>query len=359
METFSVMFRVGNLNLNAIVTEHSHHQKFKVELVTKESDPILLDRTPKGDWKIMQPGSRNFSNKDFEELEWAIEKKLMERYSVKNMLILTDFSDEAANAARYATALAQQLNTQKITLYHSYESIALPATSFAPISGLPMESHESSIKNINKLKTDLEESNSIKAEIEVRTDERDLIYGVNALVQQLYIGLVIAGITGKSSFERVLVGSNTLSLVKDCIAPVLIIPAVAKFKPIKTIVFACDLKRVSEATPVLAIKTFLQALGAKLLILNVDSERKHFTTETIKEMTHLHELWDEQEPEYHYIDHKNTAEGIMEFAREKGAELVITVPKQYGFLESLFHSSMTSKLTYHSYLPLLLFKEDV
>ncbi|MEQ7802097.1 universal stress protein [Pedobacter sp. ASV1-7] len=359
METFSVMFRAGNLNLNAIVTEHSHHQKFKVELVTKESDPILLDRSPKGDWKIMQPGSRNFSNKDFEELEWAIEKKLMERYSVKNMLVLTDYSNEASNAAKYATELAQQLNTQKIFLYHSYESIALPATSFAPISGFPMESHDSSLKNINKLKSELEETDALKAEIEVRTDERELIYGVNTLVQQLYIGLVVAGITGKNTLERVLIGSNTLSLVKECLAPLLIIPSVARFEPIKTIVFACDLKRVSEATPVLAIKTFLQSLGAKLLILNVDSEGKHFTTDTLKEMSQLHEFWDEHEPEYHYIDHSDTAEGIMGFAKEKGAQLVITVPKLYGFLESLFHSSLTRKLTFNSYLPLLLFREDV
>lgn len=357
METFSVKFKAGSLNLNAIVTEYDHHQKFKVELVTDESDPIMLNRSPKGDWNILQFGSRNFSEKDFEELEWAIETQLIEIYSVKNMLVLTDYSDESSNAAHYAAALSQQLNTQKVILYHSYESMAFPATSFAPFSGVPVETHAKSIENVNKLKNELQTIELGRTEIEVRTDERNLVNGVNALVQQLYIGLVVAGATGKSGLER-LIGGNTVDLIKNCVAPLLIIPAVAKFKPIKTVVFACDLKQVSEKTPVLAIKTFLHALDAKLLIVNVDDVEKQFTPETIREMTHLHELWDEHEPEYHYIEHPNAAEGIMGFAREKEADLVITVPKQYGFFEGFFHRSITEKLSYRSYLPLLLFRED-
>jgi len=55
METFSVKFRVGNLDLDAIVTEHDHHRKFKVELVTKEPEPILLTSSLKGEWSVDQP----------------------------------------------------------------------------------------------------------------------------------------------------------------------------------------------------------------------------------------------------------------------------------------------------------------
>lgn len=358
METFSVNFRAGNLNLNAIVTEHDHHQKFKVEFVTKESDPILLNRSLNGEWTVTQPGSRNFSETDFEELEWAIEVELNETYSIKNMLVLTDFSEEASNAAVYAAGLAHQLNTRKVILYHSYESVAVPATAFAPISGLPAETYELSLDKIKNLKTELEEWGSGNAEIEVRTDERSLIHAVNTLVQQLRIGLVVAGITGKTGLERALIGSNTLRLAKECWAPLLIVPSVANYKHIETVVFACDLKRVSATTPILAIKTFLRTLGVKLLILNVDSDGKHFNADTIKELTELHELWDDLEPEYHYIDHEDTAQGIMEFAIQYRAELVITIPKHYGFFESLFHHSMTKRLAYHSYLPLLLFKED-
>ncbi len=358
METFSVKFRAGSLDLNAIVTEHDHHQKYKVELVTQESDPILLERSVRGQWIVAVRGSRNFSDHDFEQLERAIEEQLTEIYEINTMLLLTDFSDSATNAAKYAAALASQLHTENLILYHSYEPIAVPSTGFAPVSGGSTESPEKSLEMMNELKSNLEDRIPEQAKIEIRTDERNLINAVNALVAQRHIGLVVTGITGRSNLERILVGSNTISLAKDCSAPLLIVPSGATFHPIKTIIFACDLKRVFESTPVLAIKTFVKSLGARLMILNVDNRNKHFNPETFKEMTRLHELWDDHEPEIHYIDHEDTAQGIMEFAGQQRAELVITVPKQYAFFESIFHRSMSEKLAYHSHLPLLLFKED-
>jgi len=359
METFPVNFRSGSLDLNAIVTEYDHHRKFKVEMVTKEPQPILMIRSARGEWTVADRGTRNFSDSDFKELGNAIEVQLNEIYSVKNMLVLTDFSDAATNAASYAAALAYQLKTRRLILYHAYDPIVVPPTDFTPVSGGFIESPELSLQKINDLKDDLEAWVSKQTDIEVRTDGRNLINGVNALAEQQRIGLVVAGITGKSSIERTLVGSNTITLAKNCLAPLLIVPPVAAFQPIKTVVFACDLKRVSESTPVLGIKTFLNALGARLIILNVDYDGANFDPGTLKEMTHLHELWDDEEPEYHYIEHEDIAAGIMEFAGQQRAEMVITVPKQYGFFESLFHRSLTKKLTYHTHLPLLLFREDI
>lgn len=359
METFSVKFRAGNLDLSAMVTEYEHHQKFKVEMVTKEPDPVLLNRSPEGEWTVTQPGQRNFSEQEFQALERAIEAQLNEMYSVNRMLVLTDFSDEAANAARYAIALAHQLEVEKITLYHSYESVAVPATAFAPFRGDFTESPEDSLQKITELKHELQQWLPEYTEMDVRCEERNLVNAVVALSGQEHIGLVVMGISGKSSLERVLIGSNTISVATDSPAPLLIVPPVASFQPIKTVVFACDLKRVSESTPVLAIKQFINTLGARLVILNVDRDGARFDPDAIQEMKHLHQLWDDQQPEYHYTDHEDMARGIMEFAGQQGAELVITVPKQYGFFESIFHRSVTKKLAYHTHLPLLLFKEDL
>jgi len=358
METYSVKFRAGSLDLSVIVTEADHHRKFKVEMVTNEPKPILLTRSVKGEWTIVERGLRNFSDQDFEALRLAIEGQLSEIYGVKNMLVLTDFSEASSNAGKYAADLAHQLKTNNLILYHSYESVAVPATAFAPVSGRFTETHEQSLEKITNLKDELEQWVPEQTKIDIRTDERTLISAVNALAKQYHVGLVVAGITGKSSIERVLVGSNTITLAKQSLAPLLIVPPVAVFQPISTVVFACDLKRVAESTPVLAIKTFVHALGAKLLILNVDYDGEHFEPDTIKEMTHLHELWDNEKPEYHYIDNEDTVAGIMEFARVQDADLVIMVPKQYGFFESLFHRSLTKKLAYHTHKPLLLFRED-
>lgn len=358
METFSVKFRAGNLDLSAMVTEYDHHQKFKVEMVTKESEPVMLNRSLEGEWTVTQVGQRAFSEQEFKALELAIEAQLDHMYGVNEILVLTDFSEEAANAARYATALTHQLGTKKITLYHSYESIVVPPTAFAPYTGGFTESPKVSLQKITELKDELKDWLPERVEMDVRTDERNLVDAVIALINQQHFGLVVMGISGKSGLERALMGSNTISLAKDSPGPLLIVPPVAIFQPIKVVVFACDLKRISISTPVMAIKRFINTLGARLLILNVNNDGGHINPEAIKETKYLDHLWDEQKPEYYYTDHEDIAKGIMEFASRQGAELVITVPKQYGFFESIFHRSMTKRLAYHTHLPLLLFKED-
>jgi nucleotide-binding universal stress UspA family protein len=357
MDTFSVKFRAGSLDLDAIVTQHDHYQKFKVEMVTREPEPILLTRSLKGEWKVAGRGSRNFSEKDFDELEQAIEAQLNETYGVKSMLVLTDFSEAASNAARYAAALAEQLGTTELILYHSYESIALPPTASAPVTGGFTETSDLNRQKITDLKNELEELTPAKTTINIRSDERNLLNAVNILTGQQHLGLVVAGITGKSALERVLIGSTTIDLAKNCQAPLLIVPPAKVFEQITTVVFACDLKRISQSTPVLPIKTIINTLGARLLILSVDDTGRH--KDAIKQVDLLHELWDDHEPEYHHITHEDTALGIMEFAAQQNAGLVITVPGQYGFFESIFHRSMTEKLAYHTHIPLLLFKEDL
>ncbi|SMC94644.1 universal stress protein [Pedobacter nyackensis] len=359
METFSVKFSAGSIELNAMVTAYDHNRQFKVEMVTNEPSPILLMRSSKGLWSVIQRGERNITDKEFIVLQEAIEAQMCQFYGVESMLVLTDFSEEALNACKYAVALSAQLNTTRLTLYHSYEPIMIPPTAFAPVTEGFVETPDESLEKITKIKNELEPLAPAHTKIDVRTDERSLLAAVNMLVQQLHSGLVVTGITGKSKLERVLIGSNTLNLARECLAPLLIVPPQAVYKKIETVVFACDLRQVLETTPVFAIKTFIDVLGAKLLILNVDRSGAYFDTNTILEMSDLHLLWDDERPEYHYTDHEDTAIGIMEFSNEHHADLVITVPKIYGFFESIFHRSLTKKLAYHSHLPLLLFREEL
>lgn len=360
METFFVKFQAGSLELSAIVTTAEHYRRFKVEMVTNERDPIVLERSLKGDWTVVDRGQRSLSDADFQELERAIDEQLYKFYSARHILVPTDFSDSGNNAARYAAGLSKQLRSTKIILYHSYESILMPATTgFAPVGPGFTESAEGSHAKITALKEELEPEILPETKIETRSDDRTLVPAVNMLVQQLRAGMVVVGMTGKNKLERAIIGSNTIDLAKSCLAPLLIVPAGAVFQKIERVVFACDLKEVLAFTPVHAIRTFVNAIGASLLILNIDPRRGEFEIDELKQLSALHELWDDQKPQYHYIDGKDVVEGIIKFADQEAAQLVITIPRIYGFIEGLFHQSVSKELAYHTHLPLMLFRSGL
>ncbi|WP_316751822.1 universal stress protein [Pedobacter gandavensis] len=357
METFFVEFNAGSLELSGIVTTSNYCRMFRVEMVTNEKDPIILNRSLKGDWMVIERGQRTLADKDFHELERAIDKWLSEFYSAKRMLVLTDFSEAADNAARYAAQLSRQLKTREIVLYHSFESILMPATTgFAPVGPGFTESAAGSLEKITKLKENLAEIVLPDTQISTRNDDRTLVPAVDMLVEQLRTGMVVVGMTGKSKLEQVFIGSHTLDLAKNCPAPLLAVPSGAVFQKIEKVVFACDLKNVLELTPLLAIKTFVNALGASLLILNIEHRTGDFDPDELVQLSALHEVWDDQDPEYHFINHEHVAEGIVAFATEKAAQLVITIPRVYGFFEGFFHQRITNQLASRIHVPLMLFR---
>ncbi|HEY0611686.1 MAG TPA: universal stress protein, partial [Chitinophaga sp.] len=138
---------------------------------------------------------------------------------------------------------------------------------------------------------------------------------------------------------------------------VLMVPLDAPIVPVKRALLACDLEKVSEATPLDALDKVLEAFQAQLVVINVDDGNRHFSPDTVEEIYGLHHIFDKYKPEYAFVENKDIAEGILDYAKEHDISLVITIPRYYNFLRNLFHKSTTKSLVYNSKLPLLTLHE--
>ena len=278
---------------------------------------------------------------------------------MKTIIITTDFSKSASNAVRYAAKMAKSIEVEQIILYHAYDNLNtatdLPMTDIAP----PLVK-EQSLANLEAVQAELEqvlgENNSVR--VHLVTNNFPLLRGIEEIAEEWRADLVVAGATGRSNLEQVLIGSNTVNLASSLKLPLLIIPANADYQPIQKIVFACDLRKVSHSTRVVEIGKWLEILKAKLLVLNVALEGKQISPDMIMEQYKMHALLDIFQPEYHYGTSNDIAEEIEHFAEGHGAGLIITIPKSYGFFKSLFHRSISKHLIKTSNTPLLLLREE-
>jgi len=73
MKVFPIIFNAGCVELDAIVTASDNEQRFKVEMVTGEPDPIILRRTEDYSWIIENYGGRTLSGEVFQDIEKKIE----------------------------------------------------------------------------------------------------------------------------------------------------------------------------------------------------------------------------------------------------------------------------------------------
>lgn len=270
---------------------------------------------------------------------------------METILIYTDFSEAALAAARYGASLSGQTNASRLILYHSY-----PATSEiseVPVANTMDDLKANSVEQLKNLKGLLQPLAG-NVLIEYRTNDKSLTEATNEIVREEKADLVVMGISEKTILEEKLTGSKTMQTAKKSPWPLLIVPSNATFEKITSAVFLTDLKNVRETTPARELKKFVNEMKAKLFVLNVDYQEKHFHPDTVLEQESLHHLLDKFHPEIHYVENKDITKGIMQFAIKHQIKLIIAAREKHTFLEKVFHKSITKELAFHSHIPLLI-----
>jgi nucleotide-binding universal stress UspA family protein len=257
---------------------------------------------------------------------------------MKTVIIPVDFSETSLNAARYAAEMLSGKPDAHIILYNLYHH-----DDDFEIAGSYMDS----LKNELLIKGD--------KEIEcVREKGSDLIDSLERLAYQKSATLIVMGITGKSPTQQALIGSHTLKIAQRDVCPVLIVPAQASFNGIKNVAFASDFKNVEEVTPVTYLKAVLDFFKPNLHIVNVNSEIHIALNEELKEERNwLEAQFIDYNPEFYFITTFDFHETIEQFIQDKNIDIVITVPRNHSFYDSVFKQSATKKLAFHSSIPVL------
>lgn len=278
---------------------------------------------------------------------------------MKTLLVLTDFSSSAFNAAKYVAQLSQDLKADRILIYHSSyldNPEMILVTEIAVLApGVDSKTEQEIIHKLENLKQELQAFAEARIVVETITNELPLLDGIKEIIKKENVDMVVAGMSGAGDKGNNSVGKNTASLMKNRNFPFLIIPANATYNGIKVSLLACDLKHTTDTLPADEIKAFISQTGSKLFIVNVEHEETLGAASYLTEEGALHNLFDNLNPEFHYLNQENIIEGIMDFARNQQANLIIAVPKKRGFLENLFHESATKKLAVNTQVPLLLF----
>ncbi len=274
---------------------------------------------------------------------------------MQTILVPTDFSATAKNAAIYAIELAKQIGTAKVIIYNAYE-VVMPSMSIDPMVPSIMPIDIETYKNISEsgLENFSRELHTACGEtviLETMSEFNSLVNGISEAAEKTGTNLIVMGITGRSAMEESLIGSNTVDIAKEVTVPMIIVPPNTVFKTIEEITLAVDLKKIEATTPVESIKKLLDIIKAKLFVLHVndgeDGEDKD------DQINVLNGLLSGYNPEYFFVNNTSFIDGINDFVDSKNVDLIITIPKKHSWFETLFKRSHTKVLAFHSHVPLM------
>lgn len=167
--------------------------------------------------------------------------------------------------------------------------------------------------------------------------------------------LVVMGTKGAGTALRQLRGSNTYDVVKDSPKPVLVVPAKAKFRPLRHILFCADFDPIEMMENLNPLKTLALRFDAEVRIAHVKISRGKPSFERRYESRRQAAFFGEEvRHAFKIIRHRTVSEGLQYYIDlKKDNDLIVMVKREHGFLEDLFMKNHTRKMVFHSDLPLL------
>ncbi|MGQ0827600.1 MAG: universal stress protein [Bacteroidota bacterium] len=257
------------------------------------------------------------------------------------IIVTTDFSKNADNALNYATELAKLLGATITLLY--IDSISEKA------NGNSIQQSETTIQSNDK---------NIKMELCIRSGQIDKV--ISETVKKKSADLIIIGISETGVFEDTILGGNAVDIIRNSAAPILIIPAKAKFKIPTKMVFATDYIELKNDQPLFALLNFVTLFKSKLFIVNVMKEDEKTSSKKVAAIINVKKVFNRVALSFYYPYNDDVVSGINEFVSETDSDIVAMIPHKHNVFYRLFNLSQTRKMIFHSNnVPILALPENM
>lgn len=266
---------------------------------------------------------------------------------MKKILVPTDFSDAANNAAEYAVQLAKEIKA-KVILFHTYH-VPVPSTE-VPIVAVSSDEIQKECetllrKKAAQLKKHLGVEISYEARMGMAVDE--------IIEEEKKVDLIVMGMRNTSKISEFLFGSITTAAIRKTNKPVLVIPETAKFRAPKKIVFACDYNPETNYETVETVTDLIKVFHSKLFVLNVKENKDVVSMEEAGSGLRLENKINDVSHVYHFSENENLIDGVNKFVKEKKADMIVVIPHKHNLLERLFHKSISKTIAFHTEVPML------
>jgi nucleotide-binding universal stress UspA family protein len=258
---------------------------------------------------------------------------------MKNILLPTDFSDNSWNAIKYAVQLFKDqkctfhlFNAYTPIIYHVEYVLINPAQ-----FGLGDAIRDAAKQSLNKLhKRILKQfNNNPNHKFETIARFNTLISGINELIDERHIDLVVMGTKGATGAQEVLLGSNTVQVFKEIKCPIMAIPSSFEYESPHEILFPTDLEVHYETSQFNILKEIATSHNSRLNALHV-STGYDLTVAQETNRLQLESMFESTAFLFHDVRSMEIADAINEFQVKHKINLLVMINNKHSFFENLF-----------------------
>ncbi len=267
----------------------------------------------------------------------------------KRILFPTDFSDRANHALSEAIQIAQALSAQ-LVIYHAYNRPYLEHDKHLDPEKLLRRTEIEIEEKFENLLLEYPTLNEVAHEF--RKELGVSVRKIDELTNKEYFDLIIMATKGAKDFGELL-GSKTARTIKSVDVPVMVFPDNTTLKGVRKLALACDYSEGSELETMQFLVDFAEKMSLSVDVISMNREERTLTDREKGIREEVKEKLQSIPSSFCYSFNDSVEYGIVDYATHHEVGLIVIVPKSYSFVERLFHESLTTKLAFHSPIPLL------
>jgi len=274
---------------------------------------------------------------------------------MKNILLPTDFSENAFNASSYALQLFAE---DECTFYllHTYTPIATNAGMLVnTYSALQLEevTRDAAIKGMEVLEKKLskEYPNPKHTFIKITTFNL-LVSEIVACVKEYNIDLIVMGTQGATGAKEIFLGTHTMFTIKKVKCPVIAVPSGFKFEPPKEILFATDYRFFPRNKYFTFLKELCTSHDSKLNLLNAYFGNP-LEADQLKMKAYLDDYFNQISHLFHIAEGTDIANAIKVFQESHNINLLVMIHNKHSFFENLLFKPVINEIVHHTKVPFL------
>ncbi|WP_343914372.1 universal stress protein [Aquimarina litoralis] len=277
---------------------------------------------------------------------------------MNNILIPTDFSDNAWNALDYAVSFFKKEECSFYLLHVSAsEMVASGITSEIIMS--PFEEKTTVSKRFTDLREKIKQFPTNKKHHFFTLHEYGyLVDTIRNIVAEKSIDYIVMGTKGASGWKERTIGSNTGDVITKVKCPILVIPEKATYiKPIE-IAFPTDYNLQYRSKVLNTIRTVVATSDANFRILHIAKKEKELS-ELQKENKNLLDdyLGDTLKHSFHFLSTANIEEGVQSFVESSNINMITMIAKNVNFFQRILFRPTVEKISYHTHIPFFVLHE--
>lgn len=281
---------------------------------------------------------------------------------MKTILVLTDFSTLAENAAVYAVKFAQEIKAN-LVLFNAYgasETNNISAqgivwsTDFAELQKRSEEDLKA-LKSKLEAVLDAETTSEFRPKIGTHCEFGVLAELVEEIILKKSIGLIVMGGQHINNFSRLFLGSDTHDLLDKVICPVFIIPEEASYHRLEKITYATDLKSTDKPL-ISSVAALGRIFSAGITVTHIEPDPQPEKQAKIKDLAkEITQHIGYQDIQFNLVNSKNITQALCAVSDADHTDVLVLMHKKYHFPESIFHTSISKTMAKSCPIPLLVY----